>query len=292
MKILITGAAGQLAQDCARVIDGAHTVYALASQELDICDQEQVQHHFHRIAPDIVINCAAFTAVDRCETDRKKCWLVNADGAGIIATACAEHDARLIHISTDYVFDGLKKVPEPYVETEKTNPLSEYGASKLAGEKMIRDRLGNHLILRTSWLYGIGGPNFLKTMLRLAVTDPQRMIRVVNDQYGSLTWTHRLALQISTLLDSSVSGTFHATAEGCTTWYEGARIFLKAMQVPFTLEPCSTAEYPTPARRPANSILENGLLKQYGLNQMVSWEADVVEFANRYRDRLLAEVAA
>jgi dTDP-4-dehydrorhamnose reductase len=262
MKILITGARGQLGQDCAKVLGTENTVYGFSSQDLDISNHDQVKQHFQVIKPDIVVNCAAYTAVDKCETDQKNCWRVNAEGAGIIASICAENKARMIHISTDYVFDGNKSVPKPYKEEDPVHPLSQYGASKQVGEEQIRNILEDHLILRTAWLYGIGGPNFLKTMLRLAINNPNQTIRVVNDQYGSLTWTHRLALQIKTLLTSDVTGTFHATAEGHSTWYDGAKLFLEAMKIPFTLEPCSTNDYPTPAKRPTNSILANNHLKK------------------------------
>jgi dTDP-4-dehydrorhamnose reductase len=238
---------------------------------------------------DLVLNCAAYTAVDGCETDREQCWRVNADGPGILAAACARQGSRLIHISTDYVFDGAKPPPRGYTEEDPVGPLSRYGLSKLEGERRIREQTPDHLIIRTAWLYGIGGRNFLKTMLRLAVGNPKRPIRVVNDQFGSLTWTRRLAGQIRVLIDSGLAGTIHATAEGSGTWYEGARLFLEAMGVQFTIEPCTTAEYPTPARRPVNSILENGILKKTGLNRMVPWEEDVLEFARVHREELLAE---
>jgi dTDP-4-dehydrorhamnose reductase len=291
MKILITGARGQLGQDCAKVLGTENTVYGFSSQDLDISNHDQIKQHFQVIKPDFVVNCAAYTAVDKCETDQDDCWRVNAEGAGIIASICAENKAQMIHISTDYVFDGNKSVPKPYKEKDPVHPLSQYGASKQAGEEQIRNILEDHLIFRTAWLYGIGGSNFFKTMLRLAVSDPNRTIRVVNDQYGSLTWTHRLALQIKTLLTKDVTGTFHATAEGHSTWYDGAKLFLETMKVPFTLEPCSTNDYPTPARRPTNSILANNHLKKNKMNRMVPWDEDVVAFANKFRDKLLAEVS-
>jgi dTDP-4-dehydrorhamnose reductase len=289
MKILITGAKGQLGLDCARVLGNAHTVSAFNSRELDIADQAAVSRLMRSVLPDVVLNCAAYTAVDACETEREQCWRVNAHGPGVLAAACALQGSRLIHISTDYVFDGSKPAPQAYTEDDPVQPLSQYGMSKLAGEQRIRERSPDHLIIRTAWLYGIGGRNFLKTMLRLAVGDPKRTIRVVNDQFGSLTWTHRLASQIKVLLDSGLTGTIHATAEGCGSWYEGAKLFLKAMGIPFAIEPCPTADYPTPARRPVNSILENSVLKKNGLNRMVPWEEDVVEFARRHHDVLLAE---
>ncbi|MFZ5798265.1 MAG: dTDP-4-dehydrorhamnose reductase [Desulfobulbus sp.] len=292
MKILLTGARGQLGHDCARVLGTEHTVFAFGSAELDIGDQDQVLAHMRAIRPNVVINCAAFTGVDACESSREHCWRVNAEGPAFLAEACAEYAARLLHISTDYVFAGDKPVPQPYTETDPAAPLSEYGRSKLAGEEAVRGACPDHLIIRTAWLYGIGGRNFLKTMLRLAVSAPERTIRVVNDQFGSLTWTHRLALQIKDQLAGGLTGTIHATAEGYASWFEGAQLFLTAMGVPFSLEPCTTADYPTPARRPVNSILENSVLKANGLNRMLPWQEDVETFARQYRAELLAEARA
>ena len=289
MKILLTGAKGQLGHDCTQVLATSRTVYPFSSSELDITDQESVSDFITKIRPDIVVNCAAYTAVDDCEKDRERCRMVNTIGPGNLARACKEIDARLLHISTDYVFDGTKEPPKSYRETDPVAPISAYGSTKLDGEEQIRATLENHLILRTAWLYGIGGRNFLKTMLRLALADPDRTIRVVNDQVGSLTWTYRLAKQIQVLAESDVTGTVHATAEGHCTWFEGAKCFLEAMAVPFSLAPCATEEYPTPAHRPANSILENSRLNKLRLNVMDPWQEDVVKFAERHRDALLAE---
>ena len=217
---------------------------------------------------------------------------VNARGPELLALSCRDHGTRLIQVSTDYVFDGSRPAPEPYLEGDRAEPFSMYGKSKLAGEEAVQQILDNHLIVRTAWLYGIGNKNFLKTMLRLALSDPKRTMKVVNDQHGSLTWSWRLALQIERLLDSDLNGIVHATAEGHSTWYEGARYFLDCMQVPYSMVPCTTAEYPTPARRPANSILENARLKEHGLNEMLDWKEDVRLFAERDREELLAEARA
>jgi dTDP-4-dehydrorhamnose reductase len=290
MKILLTGAKGQLGQDCTRVLATEHTVFhPFGSQELDITNNRMVTEMLQSINPDIVINCAAYTAVDGCENDKERCHQVNADGPGFIAAGCAQIGARIIHISTDYVFDGRKTVPEAYTEKDLVNPISEYGSSKLAGEEQIREKTDNHLIIRTAWLYGIDNANFLKTMLRLAISNPQKTIRVVDDQFGSLTWAYRLAKQIKTLLKSELTGTVHATAEGYGSWYEGAKYFLECMGIPHIIEPCATADFPTPAQRPANSILENKRVEKHGLNLMKPWQQDVASFVTRYRDELLAE---
>lgn len=291
MNILITGAGGQLGQDCLKIIGKEHVVHGRTSGQLDITQPEQVRREIRELQPDVVVNCAAYTAVDRCESEQAACWAVNAEGAAHLAEACAAGGARLIHISTDYVFSGNKPVPKPYTEQDTVGPLSAYGKSKLAGEQAVAERMDNFLILRTSWLYGIGGNNFLKTMLRLAMADAERTVRVVDDQYGSLTWTMTLARQINRLLASELTGIAHATAENSGTWYAGAKYFLQALGVAFSLQPCTTAEYPTPAHRPANSILENSLLKEHNINLMQDWRQDIDAFIALYRDELLAQFA-
>ena len=179
-----------------------------------------------------------------------------------------------------------------YLETDATGPVSWYGKSKLAGEESVLKYPGcRPLIFRTAWLYSRTGHNFPKTMLRLALADPGRMIRVVNDQYGSPTWSLSLARQIEkVLVDYPPPGVYHATAEGCCTWFEFANYFLHAMQVPHLLEPCRSVDYPTPAKRPMNSVLENTRLKALGLNVMTDWRADLDEFVRIHRVELLDEV--
>lgn len=292
MNIVIVGAGGQLGQDCIAILGEKHRLWAGDAAEVDITDRDQVQALIQRQRPDVVINCAAYTAVDACESHAELSMAVNARGPELLALACREYGARLIQVSTDYVFDGFRPAPAPYLEGDATNPVSMYGRSKLAGEEAVQAVLDNHLIVRTAWLYGIGNRNFLKTMLRLACSDPARSLQVVDDQYGSLTWSWRLALQIERLLGEDLTGIVHATAEGYGTWYEGARLFLDCMQVPCTMRPCTTADYPTPARRPANSILENGRLKERGCNLMLPWQEDVRLFAERYQEALLAEARA
>ncbi len=289
MKIVITGGNGQLGIDCSKVLQAAHTVHSFGSKEVDITDQRRVSSCLQKIRPDVVINCGAYTGVDACETDWENCLRINRTGPEILAGEVFTIKSRLIHISTDYVFDGLKAIPEPYLESDPVNPLSRYGQSKLQGEEAICRVLENHLIIRTAWLYGIHGNNFLKTMVRLALGDPKRTLRVVNDQFGSLTWTHRLARQIEQLLSADITGIVHATAEGYGSWYDVAKRFLKTLDVPHIIEPCTTEEYPLPAPRPANSILENSVLKEKELNVMRSWEEDLGIFARRYRNELLAE---
>jgi len=289
MKILITGARGQLGRECSQVLSARHEVIETDVQDLDIAAAEAVRSAVRESGPDLIVNCAAYTQVDACETQRDLAWKINVEGPANLAAAMEEVGGRLFHISTDYVFDGKKKVPEPYTEEDGTGPLSHYGATKLAGEKAVKEACSRHTIVRTAWLYGIGGKNILKTFLRLALDKTRGQIKVVNDQFGSPTWAYRLALQIAGLIEADGRGTFHATSEGYCTWYELAVRFLSKMGVPCKIVPCTTEEYPTPTRRPRNSILENRRLKETGINIMADWKHDVDKFVALFKDRLLNE---
>ena len=292
MKILVTGGKGQLGSDVTALLGRDQDVCSCSSKELDISNAEMVNTVLSRQQPDVLINCAAYTAVDNCEREKELAWNVNARGPANLAQAMEARGGRLIHISTDYVFDGNKPVSESYFEDDPVAPLSEYGRSKLAGEEAITANSSDFLILRTAWLYGWQGGNFLKTMLRLALADPARELKVVNDQHGSLTWTATLARQIQAVLSAEMQGIVHATAEGASTWYEGACYFLDAMEVPYNLAPCTTIEYPTPAHRPANSILENSRLKEAGLSVFHSWQEDIDGYVQLYKKDLLGEAGS
>ena len=291
MKILVCGAHGQLGHDVSTLLAKNHEVIPCSSQDLDIGNTRMVEKLTNTHQPQVIINCAAYTAVDNCETEKELAWRVNALGPENLAVSAETIRSRLIHISTDYVFDGKKATNESYLESDRVQPLSEYGKSKLAGEDAIMQFSSNPLIMRTAWLYGHSGNNFLKTMLRLALADPARELKVVNDQYGSLTWTGSLARQIENVLTAEIKGIVHATATGSSTWYEGACYFLDAMNVPYSLAPCTTAEYPTPAHRPSNSILENKRLDEAGLSVLQSWQEDIDSFVKAHGEYLLKELS-
>jgi dTDP-4-dehydrorhamnose reductase len=291
MKIMITGAKGQLGADCVRVLNETHEVMSIDLEELDITRLSDVEAMVKDFTPDIILNCAAYTQVDNCETDKEPAWKLNVTGTKNLAQCAAKHGGRLIHISTDYVFDGSKKFPEPYVETDAPNPVSYYGMTKHESEKVVRQTTDKHIIIRTAWLYGVNGYNFLKTMLKLALKNPNNKIKVVNDQFGSPTWSHRLAQQIARIIDENGQGTYHATAEGYCTWYELAVYFLNKMEVPHTVIPCTSEEYPMPAPRPKNSILENRHLKEKGINIMKNWQDDLDQFVDDFKERLLSEAS-
>jgi dTDP-4-dehydrorhamnose reductase len=290
MKILVTGGKGQLGMDCVQVLRESHEVLAIDIDELDITRLADLEALVQKFMPNLIINCAAYTQVDNCEIERKLAWNVNVMGTENLVKCSENQGGRLIHISTDYVFDGTKKIPEPYVEKDKPNPVSYYGITKYESEKVVRKGADRHVILRPAWMYGINGHNFLKTMLKLALNNPENEIRVVNDQYGSPTWAYGLALQIQRIIDTDAGGIYHATAEGYCTWFELAEYFLKKMQVPHTIIPCTSEEFPTRAKRPKNSILENRHLKEKGINIMSQWQDDIDRFVSSFRERLIGEI--
>jgi dTDP-4-dehydrorhamnose reductase len=289
MKILVTGSSGQLGTDVVQILRETNTVLARNRSELDISDPAAVEKVLESLSPDIVINCAAYTRVDDCEELIQEAYSVNATGPKNLALCVSRYGGKLIHVSTDYVFDGNRAVPNPYVEEDEPAPLSYYGQTKLEAERIVQEISERWIIIRTAWLYGTVGRNFPKTILRLAVQDSKKTIKVVNDQFGSLTWTYRLARQIARLIELDGQGIYHATAEGYSNWYEVAVSFLRLMGVPHNVHPCTSAEYQTRAVRPRNSILENRRLKIEGIDCMRPWEEDLEQFVGLYRERLMRE---
>ena len=291
MKIIISGAGGQLGNDCQRVFGKAHQVTALDRQALDITRRAHVKETVEKINPDLIINCAAHTGVDACESGTERARELNVSGPRYLAQSAVRCGSLLVHISTDYVFDGQKPIADGYLEDDDPMPLSVYGKTKLAGERAVREETEHFIIVRTAWLYGIQGHNFLKTMLKLTQANPSREFKVVSDQFGSPTWSYRLALQIEKLVEKGARGIYHATAEGVCTWYDLADYFLKKMNVPHCLVPCTTAEFPTAAVRPKNSILENRRLKEAGINIMAPWQDDVAQYIEQFGKQLRQSVA-
>ena len=256
MNVLVTGSNGQLAsciKDLACQYENLNFIYT-DYQELDICDLKQVNTFFKSDPKiDYCINCAAYTAVDKAESDADKAFEINATGAKNLAIACHEFDAVLIQISTDFVFDGEKR--EPYVETDLPNPISVYGASKLQGEVEVKQRLEKYFIFRTSWLYSEHGSNFMKTVLRLAETRDE--ISVVSDQIGTPTYAGDLAKMILNIVSSKNTnfGLYHYSNEGVVSWDDFAKAIFEVSAVEIKLNPIKTVDYPTPAKRPAYSVL-------------------------------------
>lgn len=287
--LLLIGVRGQLGYDCNKVFSPAYSVKGLSSADFDLSLTDEIKETVFKYRPDVILNCAAYTKVDNCESETETARLINADAPSQLAAAAKVCKALLVHISTDYVFSGNRELPDGYAEIDKVKPVSVYGASKLAGEQAISASGCEHIIVRTAWLYGINGHNFLKTMLRLVLSEPEKERKVVADQYGCLTWSLRLAQQLLKLVEAGKRGLYHGVGEGAANWFQIADYFLQQMQVEHRLTPCTTAEYPTPARRPANSILLNRKLKDDGLLLMRPWQEDLDLFVERYRERLLDE---
>lgn len=280
MKILITGANGMLGRTLQRRLAG-HTLRGIDLPELDITRLAAVEQAWEVFAPEAVIHCAAMTAVDACETEPNRAYAVNAIGSTNVAIACHRQQARLIAISTDYVFRG--DLDRPYHEWDHPSPRTVYGASKLAGEEAIRTHCPDHAILRTAWLYGPGGPSFVHAM-RKAGSASGAPVRVVNDQVGNPTSTDALAGAIEQVLEARLAGTLHASCEGDTTWYEFARAIFDRFRLPRELAACTTAEFPRPAPRPANSRLEKRALRLHGLHPMPHWRDALDAFAAAHLD--------
>jgi dTDP-4-dehydrorhamnose reductase len=252
VKLLVTGAAGMLGRDVLLAAGNAgHDVVGYGRAELDVTNPETVARRFDLERPDVVINCAAWTDVDGAETAEEQAFAINGKGAGTVAAAAAEIEARVLHVSTDYVFDGAKGAP--YVESDQPAPLSAYGRTKLAGEEAVAAANKRHFIVRSAGLYGLGGRNFVDTMLRLA--ERQNEVTVVRDQVGSPTYTWHLAYGIVRLIEGLEYGIHHMAAAGQCSWYEFAREIFERSGADCHVAPCTTDEYPMLARRPAWSVL-------------------------------------
>lgn len=261
MKLLLIGKTGQVGQELQQTLTTLGEVVAVGRDTVDLSQPESVRQVMESVLPQVVVNAAAYTAVDKAESEPELAMQVNGLSPGILAEATAAIGAGLIHISTDYVFDGSQS--SPYRETDATHPLGSYGRSKLAGEEAIRAANPLHLIVRTAWVYGARGHgNFVKTMLRLGADRPE--LRVVGDQIGAPTWSKDLAEAIAQMvphLTPETAGTYHYTNSGVTSWYDFAvAIFEEAAPLDFPLKiekviPITTADYPTPAQRPAFSVL-------------------------------------
>jgi len=277
--ILVTGGNGQLAsciKDVEKQYDDLNFIYT-DYLELDICDLNQVRAFFRSNTPiDYCINCAAYTDVDNAETEIDKAFEINARGAKNLALACHEHGVVLIHISTDFVFDGEKT--EPYIETDVANPVSVYGASKLQGEVEVQQILKEHFIIRTSWLYSEYGQNFMKTMLRLAETRDE--ISVVCDQMGTPTYAGDLAEVIVHIIEvkSKKYGIYHYSNTGETSWYDFAKAIFEESKVHIELIPIKTVDYQTLAKRPVFSVLDKHKIKNE-LNILVPFWRDSLKKA-------------
>ncbi|MEW6572388.1 MAG: dTDP-4-dehydrorhamnose reductase [Bacillota bacterium] len=275
MKVLVTGAAGMLARAVtAELASRRMKAAGLTRQQLDITSEAATAEALREYRPQAVINCAAYTNVDAAEEDPRQAFLVNGLAAKKLAALCREEGIKLVHISTDYIFDGEKD--EPYQVYDSPCPVNRYGESKWWGEAAIREEGGDYLIVRLSWLFGPGGRHFVGTMLKLAETKGE--IKVVDDQYGSPTYAPDAARAIVDLLKAGARGTFHVTNSGVTTWYDFARAVLDAGGAKAHLVPCKTADFPRQARRPRYTALDSFPLKEVIGYRLPSWENALLRY--------------
>ena len=261
MKILLTGSTGQVGYELQRSLQGIGEVIAVDRGRMDLADLDQVRAVIRAVQPQLIVNPAAYTAVDKAESEPELAMRINAEAPGLMAEEAKKLGAAMVHYSTDYVFDGTQ--PRARVETDATGPLNVYGRSKLAGEQAIAAAGIPHLILRTSWVYGMRGKNFLLTMLRLARERDE--LRIVNDQHGAPTWSRTIADTTALILAQAGGadwwrqhgGVYHLSSQGQTTWFEFTQAIVAAAGIDCRLLPITTAEYPLPAPRPQYSVLSS-----------------------------------
>jgi dTDP-4-dehydrorhamnose reductase len=287
MKVILLGANGQLGKEFGNFLLGKEDVelYSFSHNELDILDLQKLVDKFQEISPNVVINCAAYTKVDQAEKEQTLAYQVNAIGAKNVSFASFKINAKVIYFSTDYVFDGIKGAP--YNEFDKPNPISVYGKSKLLGETYTKEHNPNHLILRISWLYGINGSNFVKTIIKLSKEKSE--LRVVNDQVGTPTYTFDVVKQAWRLIQEDSVGLYHSANFGQTTWFEFAKRIVKKLNLNSKVLPIKTDEFPALARRPSFSVLDNYLLKLENKNIMRKWEEAFDEFVEKHKIEMLNE---
>ncbi|HWO77464.1 MAG TPA: dTDP-4-dehydrorhamnose reductase [Bacillus sp. (in: firmicutes)] len=283
MNILVTGYTGQLGFDTVQCgLKLGLNMMGVGSKDLDITNQVEVSDYVKEMNPDAIIHCAAYTAVDKAEDDKNTCWNVNVGGTKNLAHAAKDIDAKFMYISTDYVFDGEGE--SPFKETDKPNPIGYYGLTKYEGEQVVQKLLDNWFIVRISWVFGINGNNFVKTMLRLA--ESRNELNVVGDQIGSPTYTFDLARLLIDMIQSYKYGIYHASNEGVCSWAEFAKEIFRQANVNVKVNSIATEEYPTRAVRPNNSRMSKQKLLDNGFIPLPSWQDAV----GRYLKELAQEV--
>ena len=280
MKVLVTGIHGQLGHDVMEELEKrGHEAVGVDVAEMDITDEEKVREVFSEICPEAVIHCAAYTAVDRAEEEEETCRLVNAEGTEHIAGICREKDCKLLYLSTDYVFPGEGE--RPWEPEDPAAPLNVYGQTKYEGEQAIRCYLDKFFIVRISWVFGINGGNFVKTMLRLG--KEKGAVTVVSDQIGSPTYTRDLSALLADMIEGEKYGIYHASNEGFCSWYEFAKEIFRLAGLKVSVTPVDSGQFQTRAKRPKNSRLNKDKLIKNGFNRLPAWQ----DALRRYLEELL-----
>ena len=269
MKVLVTGARGQLGHDVCRTLVGRQIeCCGVCSADADITDRRALLGYIKRCRPDVVIHCAAYTSVERAEEEPERCWAVNAEGTRNVSLACREIGAKMMYISTDYVFPGDGE--QFYRPEDPTGPLNVYGRSKQAGERTVQELLERFFIVRTSWLFGGQGNNFVKTMLRLSQTKTE--VNVVCDQIGSPTYSEDLALLLCSMIGTEQYGIYHASNEGICSWADFAEEIFRIAGKKVKVNPIPASRFPSKATRPANSRMSKDKLEKMGFSRLPSWQ--------------------
>ena len=273
-RILITGAEGQLGRDAVKLLSKGREVIGIGRSRLDVTRWENVLETVGSSRADCILHLAAFTRVDEAERFPDRAYLVNSLGSRNIARAAQRIGAKLVYISTDYVFDG--RHTSPYTEFDRPCPVNHYGHSKLAGEEYIQSLCMDYLIMRVSWLYGIHGNNFVRTVQHLASSG--KTLRIVNDQWGTPTWTVDVVRQLEVLLQRDAFGIYHCSAHGACTWFEFAQEIVRLYGLETACQPIETSEFPTLAKRPPYSVLANRVLQLEDADVMIDWQTGLQSF--------------
>jgi dTDP-4-dehydrorhamnose reductase len=293
MKILLLGSRGMLGSDCKTVLSQNYEILSPDKKELDIVSWDRVIDRMHHLHPEVVLNCAAITDPDMCEESRQAYMVkkVNVEGPRNIAQASARFDCKVIQLSSNHVFNGEKPIPQPYFEDDNLDPPSAYGRSKMESETAVRENAPDYMVVRSGWLYGSEGDNFIKGFLSsvFGKKKKSKKVKVVEDQFGSPTWSYRLAQQIQELIRADGKGTFHATAEGYCSRLDYAQFIVDKLNLKVSLDACSLSECRKKARRPANCILENRVLKKQGFNLMAEWRDDLDLFLDQFGEDLIKQ---
>ena len=275
MKVLVTGVKGQLGYDVVKELEKrGYQPIGVDRDEMDLMDNAAIRSVIMNLRPEAIIHCAAHTAVDKAEEEVEVCYQINAESVKVIAECAKELDIKLIYISTDYVFDGTKK--GEYTETDIPNPINVYGASKLKGEQYVQDLLEKYYIVRISWVFGVNGNNFIKTMRRLG--EQLEELNVINDQVGSPTYTADLAPLLVDMMETEKYGIYHASNEGTCSWYEFAKEIFKQSGIDVKVNPITTDQYPTKAKRPMNSKMSKEKLQKNGFSLLPTWIEALQEY--------------
>ncbi|HDR5348736.1 dTDP-4-dehydrorhamnose reductase [Bacillus cereus group sp. MYBK59-1] len=278
MKVLVTGAKGQLGKDVVSLLkEQTWEVFGFGREELNITDEKQVSEKVLLIQPDIIIHTAAYTQVDQAESDEEAAFKVNAEGTKYLAQAAEAVGAKFCYVSTDYVFDGTKDTP--YKADDQTNPQTVYGKSKLVGEQYTQEYCSKSYIVRTSWVFGLYGNNFVKTMLRLA--EENKELGIVHDQVGSPTYTTDLARFIISLVQTDKYGVYHGSNSGVCSWYEFAKEIFKQSNIEIVVNPLKTEDFPRPAARPKYSVLDKGMIEENGFESLQNWKEALKDFLKK-----------